>query len=86
MSRDVFIRAEVILNPRDLIEQPDEPARVSFGVRNAITRESLTEIFCLADVKHPGVRTAQEVNAGPVGQRAKEFFAEALDERSRRRE
>jgi hypothetical protein len=67
VPRTALIRAHIVLDPRDLIEQPDDPTREPFGVGDAITRNAFAQVFRLADIEHTGINAAKEVDAGPFG-------------------
>lgn len=75
VPRAALIRAHFALDTRDLMEQPEGPAGEPFGVRDAINREAVEKIFCLADAQHPRVRTKKSKRRAVQAVRGKRIFS-----------
>lgn len=58
-----FRGANVELNPRYAMQQPDDPARQAFGIGNAITGQPLAQIPRLADIQHALGCAAHEIRS-----------------------
>jgi hypothetical protein len=81
MTRRHLGGADIELDARHEVQQPDDAPGKSLRVGDAISGQPPAQIPGLADIEHAFRCAAQEIHARPARERAKESLTQPLDER-----